>query len=493
MTIVNTDSGEEVRNARYCFAEVIASGVDPLFGNVQKLGTGMAVSQASGNLVVTTGTTAYSETIIRSTDAFEFIGKFRYGLTLSQRIVNNNFSIELVDIIGDDLPINVTSSTAATITKTNHGYTTKDVGKGIWVGALTVASCLTQRATIASITDDNNFVITVSGFTAGKGTCSLFGMYYHQIIYSGTTATSLGTGYVTQHRGWQNTAVNASISTTSSGHIGMIDLGNACDSSFMDMPFGTSTTNMAATRAMMNQMVPEGVPLYLQIRAYNDATNPASTTTLTISFIEFQLAHALPIRMIAMDNISVKNSMPIWVVNSFLGGTTSMAVQGAIAHDSANSGNPVRLGARALTSNYTAVATDDAADLVSTTVGALIIRPYSIPEAEWSYAAANSGIVNTTTAVTFKTAAGAGIRNYLSSLQIMAEVLTNATEVRIRDGAGGSTLWQTKIPTTGLLNGLNVTFRNPIKGTANTLMEIVTITASGAGAVYFNAQGYSAP
>ena len=61
-------------------------------------------------------------------------------------------------------------------------------------------------------------------------------------------------------------------------------------------------------------------------------------------------------------------------------------VQGYIAHDSAIAGNPVRLGARALTAAYTAVATGDTADLISTLTGALITRPWSIPELAWSYA-----------------------------------------------------------------------------------------------------------
>lgn len=163
------------------------------------------------------------------------------------------------------------------------------------------------------------------------------------------------------------------------------------------------------------------------------------------------------------------------------------------AHDAAVSGAPHRVGARALTANYTAVSTGDTADLIATLVGALITKPYTIPEGEWSYAAANLGIVNTTTAVTIKTAAGAGIRNYITSLDIMAEALGTATELAIRDGAGGTVLWRTKIGTGGLTSGRSIEFPVPLKGTANTLLEVVTLTASGTGAVYVNAAGYAAP
>lgn len=111
---------------------------------------------------------------------------------------------------------------------------------------------------------------------------------------------------------------------------------------------------------------------------------------------------------------------------------------------------------------------------------------------DWSYAAASGGILNTTTAVTIKAAAGAGLRNYITSLQISAEALTNATEVVIRNGAAGTVLWRTKIGTAGLLAGREIVFQSPLKSSANTLLEVATLTASGAGAVYVNAQGFVA-
>lgn len=115
--------------------------------------------------------------------------------------------------------------------------------------------------------------------------------------------------------------------------------------------------------------------------------------------------------------------------------------------------------------------------------------PTTSPEAEWQYAAAASGIANTTTAVTIKGAAGSGKHNYISALQIMWEALTNATEVAIRDGAGGAVLWRTKIPATAAGRD-SFALPVPIKGSANQLLEVVTLSASGAGAVYVNAQGF---
>jgi hypothetical protein len=74
----------------------------------------------------------------------------------------------------------------------------------------------------------------------------------------------------------------------------------------------------------------------------------------------------------------------------------------------------------------------------------------------------------------------------------VAEALGTASEVAIRDGAAGTVLWRQKIGTGGQTNGLAINFQTPLRGTANTLLEVVTLTASGTGAVYFNAQGYTA-
>lgn len=121
------------------------------------------------------------------------------------------------------------------------------------------------------------------------------------------------------------------------------------------------------------------------------------------------------------------------------------------------------------------------------TTGAATV-PYGITSARWSYAAAASGIVNTTTAVTIKASAGAGLRNCLVSCNVYAEALGAATELAIRDGAAGTVLWRIKIPTTGMPL-TNITFPAAIAGTAATLLEVVTLTASVTGAVYFNATG----
>lgn len=118
-------------------------------------------------------------------------------------------------------------------------------------------------------------------------------------------------------------------------------------------------------------------------------------------------------------------------------------------------------------------------------------QPYAMTGSRWQYAAAAGGISNTTTAVTIAAAAGGTLRNYITGVQIFSDALGAATEIAVRDGAGGTVLWRGKIGTGGITGGESVVFPVPLKGTANTLMEIVTLTASITGAVYFNSQGFT--
>lgn len=144
------------------------------------------------------------------------------------------------------------------------------------------------------------------------------------------------------------------------------------------------------------------------------------------------------------------------------------------------------------TTNKTAVTTGQYVRPIATSVGATITKPFQVPELDWSFAAASGGITNTTTAVTLVAAAGAGIRNYVTGMQISSSTMGAATEIAIRDGASGTVIWRGFANTTAS-NPTAITFPSPLRSTANTLLEFVTLTASISGAIYVNAQGYQAP
>lgn len=119
-----------------------------------------------------------------------------------------------------------------------------------------------------------------------------------------------------------------------------------------------------------------------------------------------------------------------------------------------------------------------------------IVKPYGSQENDWSYAAAGGGILNSATAVTIAPSV-AGLRNFLTHMNIMAEALTNATEIVVRDNTTGTVLWRSKITTAGIPNGINIDFPTPLKSSPGNTLGFGCLTASGAGAVYVNAQGYT--
>ena len=170
-------------------------------------------------------------------------------------------------------------------------------------------------------------------------------------------------------------------------------------------------------------------------------------------------------------------------------GTNTNEVVGDAAHDAAIAGNPVRTAGRALTADYTAVAAGDVADLITTLLGKQVVVPYCLPGQMWSYAAPAGGLVSTT-AVTVKAAAGAGIRNYITHIDVVNSHATVSTELTINDGAAGTVLWRGWLQAAG--GGYSINFDPPLRGTANTLLEIDEITATGTTGVLFNAVGFTA-
>lgn len=183
-------------------------------------------------------------------------------------------------------------------------------------------------------------------------------------------------------------------------------------------------------------------------------------------------------------------SLRVTDVNTSAGAGTLGKLEDA-AHTSADAGVFV-LGIRNDANAVDTSADRDYGAFAISSSGQSVSKPYSASGGDWQYAAAASGISNTTTAVTIKAAAGASIRNYVTSIQIATDTLGAATELAIRDGAAGTVIWRTKLNTTaGPLVQIN--FPTPLKGTANTLLEVVTLTASVTGAVYFSAQGYVGP
>lgn len=145
---------------------------------------------------------------------------------------------------------------------------------------------------------------------------------------------------------------------------------------------------------------------------------------------------------------------------------------------------------RAIDSAVAAVsAGDDAVLAVATLTGKPISMPYAPPGATWQYAAAAGGLV-TTGGVTAKAAGAAGVRNYVTSIQVINSHPTISTEVAVKDGAAGTVIHRGWAQAGG--GGYACRFDPPLRGTAATLIEIAEVTATASTGVLVNVQGFQA-
>ena len=172
-----------------------------------------------------------------------------------------------------------------------------------------------------------------------------------------------------------------------------------------------------------------------------------------------------------------------------IGNVDVLTVNAQSAHDAAIAGLPVRVAGRGVSADYAAVTTGDTADLLASLLGKMVVLPRALPGETWSYAAAAGGLVNTT-GVTARAAGAAGVRNYITSIQVINSHQTISTEILVRDGAAGTVLHRGWAQAAG--GGYAFNFDPPLRGTAATLVEIGEVTTTATAGVLVNLQGYQA-
>ena len=300
---------------RTTFSAAISSGVNSDFFSLVQSGTGQTVSQTGGNLVLASGTSARSETIIRSKSFFTGSTLTRVQTILSQRIANNNFFVELVDVIGDSLAVTVNSATSITVTIPANPFTSANVGQSMYIGAVqNIANAVPGRYAIASVSG-NDVTFTVASWpTSGSGTCSLFGWNYYQLLYTGTSATSAS--YDAQRNGYSSGFTAATVNTTATGHLAIL-ANNDGNAYFADQLVASAAGVQVTQRASRSiNLANEGANLYLQIRAVNGTTAPASSTTWTIGTVSVENYTPTSVVINDVKAQGLANQMPVAVTNT---------------------------------------------------------------------------------------------------------------------------------------------------------------------------------
>lgn len=167
------------------------------------------------------------------------------------------------------------------------------------------------------------------------------------------------------------------------------------------------------------------------------------------------------------------------------GTVTASNTAGDVAHDSADSGNPVKIGGKAVSSEPTAVANADRANLITDLVGKLITLPYANPENFVSGAITTA--MTSTTSTSLVAAPGAGLRNYITTIIVSNSHATVGTDVIIQDGNAGTTLMT--IPAAALYGGAVINLPVPLRQpTTNTAIYCANVTTGSSTKV--SAVGY---
>lgn len=125
-------------------------------------------------------------------------------------------------------------------------------------------------------------------------------------------------------------------------------------------------------------------------------------------------------------------------LTAFGNDTTAYANQGDVAHDAVDAGNPVKIGARSISAETTAVVAGRRVNLVTDLASKLIILPYANPE-NFVWGVISAAMTGTTPNLLLA-APGAGLRNYITSVIVSNSHATVGTDVVLQDGSGGTIL-----------------------------------------------------
>ena len=277
------------------FAEVGSSLVTP-YMTQRTLGTGVGVTQATSNLLITTGTSTNAEFLARSIVPFTgsaWVKKVK--VIASQRIANQNLMVVMADKIAEGATVVCNSATSISVTKVGHGFTALNVGQFMLIGAINTVAGVPGRYAIASIPDANTINFTVAGWPAsGTGTLDLFGWNHVKVLYNGTTATALLAD--AQRKGWASGDSTLTVqSSASPGHV-MNTQHDGRSLFWSDYLVATSATLNVTSRGSRSENIPDDdVPLYLYIWSYNGTSAPATTTTWTIGFWSVERMGNVPV------------------------------------------------------------------------------------------------------------------------------------------------------------------------------------------------------
>jgi hypothetical protein len=339
------------------------------------------------------------------------------------------------------------TTTATVTTATAHGLTVGDLIVAYGTRDQTNFANLTTAAAVASVVDATTFTVVwgavaVTATTRGGFISKILGQNalpgaITQVVSTATLSTlSDGTRQLTLVGSgtWAGAVIGDLVELIGvrADAVGSASLG-------VDGPW--KVANLATTTLVLVLPFSGQRSLPADFAVTNAGGGLVRRTDLRLSYVRIFDYDRLRVEMLARPTgdiaaaapVAVQNTPAVTISSGTVTTVTTLTGSG-VAEDSATTANPLVVGGVVRTAMApTTLVAGDAARITMTAGAATVTHPYSIPEVSWQTPAPIGGIANTTTSFQIKEAAGASLCNYVTSIDLLSETLTNATDLRIRE------------------------------------------------------------
>ncbi|NDC94975.1 hypothetical protein EB077_06700 [bacterium] len=388
------------------------------------LGTGATATASSGTLTFASGTTASNTATVVSKQLFTIPVKLAFSLSLSQRIANQTFYVELVSVDPTTL-----------------------------------------------LADDKN--VAAWRFDGTTATNAIY-----EVTNGGLTRLS-------------SSAVTITTTATSS----LFEIEPFVDETWFHQNALDVTTSRTGSWRRQSQSPDPTLFYRVRLRWVNGATPPASSTNAVFTFVSVSDNTEITAEITGgRGGTSAGQAVPVVLTGAAASSTAigTVTVSGmTVAEDAATTASPVITGGvvRAASAPPTTFAAGDAVRHTMTTSGALVAKPFSVPEGDFTFTTGSTPVTSTGNQ-SVQAAAGAGLRRYVTSMQL-SNTGSAVVDLNVRDASGiGTILWSGRLQATG--NPIDIQFPIPLRTAQNSALFIeYTVTAGGSGTV--NIQGFTAP
>lgn len=382
------------------------------------------------------------------------------------------------------------STTATIVFDADHGLTTADQIVIYGIRDQTNFANLTTATNVASVVNSTAITIAFGGSFTGVS----YGGYVSRVqagnAQGGAVTQAISTATLTDgvlvlvgNATWTNVLIGDYVNVHGC-RIDTTGVDRGIDGAWKVADLATTTLTL---------IKPEGLTSPANFTVSNCGGTIIKRTCLRLSFVRIFDFERNRIEFMSVASGDLAGSLPVNVLNSpavtvSSGTVTTVSTvttlsNGQAAHDAVIAGSPHRTAGRAVTANYTAVATGDVADFITTTVGAQVMKPNSIPELEWQTVLT----ITNTTSTAIQATAGAGLKRYMTNLVYQN---TNATAT-VFNILRAATVIATVSAPANMANPVPIPLPTPLQTAANEALNVQAVT-TGANLIV-NAQGYTAP